>query len=431
MAAGNITVLNQADMLKRWYMDAKNLHRMDDQKNPLLGLIDKDPTGNGESWTVAVDVQNAGNGAPVYETALANTSAGVKKKFLGSFKNRYDVITIDQKVISATKGAPKGAFAPSLKTSIDGMRRQNQKMTNFQLYRDQNGSIGQIGAGFTSATGTLASATKSISQYIWNGAVLHFGPNKDGTSLRAGQVTIAGKDDATGVFRTVAPTALSTQITSIADGDYVFFSGASGTIPTGVVGAGDAVNLAGLETWIPPTEALAQTTLFGCDRSTDSRALGGIRITATGESNEEAYIDAVTQVETYAGTPKVIFCHTLRYAQLQKEMSDRIRFNKLDGKSFAKRGASDARFSFKGLVLDGASGEVTVMKDPACQFGYSWILDPETLCLLSMDTWPFVRNGDGAGSLLRDNSGTGYTSSLFGYGEMLCYAPGQNGIIIH
>jgi hypothetical protein len=414
-----VTMTTYADLLKRWYVDKKNLHTMDNGKNALLMAISKDPAGEGENWTQPIVVAAPRGGGANYTMNKANGTAGIDKKFMGDWKERYDFVSVDQKVISTSKTS-RGAFIPALKEKIDGLRRTNQRMTNFQLYRDEGGAIAQMGAITANATGTLSTATKYSLQYVAQGDILHFGANKNGTSLRAGGVTVQGVSPQAGTFRTSSPVAINTQVTSLTEGDYVFIAGTSGSTNQA---------LAGLESWIPPTEALAATTFKNCDRTIDTRALGGVRIDGSGVSNEEAMIQGVSDVEQYEGSPKFIFCHPARFAQLQKELGDRKRFVQTPGKSFASKGKVDARFGFGGLALDGASGEIIVVKDSACQYGYSWVIDPDTFTLTSCGTWPFVRNADGVQMLRED--GTGYLTELFAYGELICAAPGKNGVIAH
>jgi hypothetical protein len=427
--ATNVTMTTFGDLMKRWYVDKKNLHRMDESTNNLLKAVKKDPTGEGDTWSQPITVNTIVGGAANYTIGRANATAGVDKVFRGTWKERYDFASIDQKVISTSK-SDKGAFAPVLKLKIDGLRSHNQRMTNFQLYRDEGGAIAQIsnatstgGGVLTSATGTFTTATKTALQYVAQNHILNFGPTRDGLNLRTGAVQIQGKSDLAGIFKTTSPVPLSTQVTSIADGDYVFIAGTSGSTDSA---------LAGLESWIPATEALAATTFKNCDRTVDTRALGGIRIDgSTAGSNEEAYIDGVSTVEQYGGAPKVIMCHTLRYAQLAKELSDRKRFVTNPGQSFDGKGKT-AAISYGGLSLDGGEGEVVVVKDAACQYGYSWILNPDDFTLYSAGTWPFVR-GVGTDNLqmLRATDSGAYITELFAYGEFVCSQPGKNAIIVH
>jgi hypothetical protein len=297
-------------------------------------------------------------------------------------------------------------------------------MTNFQLFRDEGGAIGVVGTVSANATGTFDATTKTAVQFLAPGHNLVAGPNKDGSSLRAGGVTVLSKQDSAGTFKTVSPVAINTNITTLTAGDYWFIAGTSGSTDQA---------LAGMESWIPPTEALAATTFKSCDRSLDTRAMAGIRIDAVSAgSNEEAYIDAVSTVEQYDGSPKAIFAHPLRFATLAKELGDRKSFVTRPGESFTSKGRKDARISYGGISIEGANGEVIVVKDAACQYGYSWILDPSQFTLLSCGPWPCWR-GDGTDGLkmLRATDSNGYVSELFAFGEFVCESPGTNGIITH
>src|SRR5690606_16615396 len=109
-------------------------------------------------------------------------------------------------------------------------------------------AIGVVGTVSANATGTFDTTTKTAVQFLAPGHQLVAGPNKDGSSLHAGGVTILSKNDKDGTFTTVSPVAINTNITSLTAGDYWFIAGTSGSTDQA---------LAGLESWIPPTEALA------------------------------------------------------------------------------------------------------------------------------------------------------------------------------
>ncbi len=421
--ATQVTMTTAADLLKRWYVDKKKLHVMDGSANALLKAVQKDPTLEGDSWSQPIIVNSIVGGAANYTIGRGNSTAGTDKVFRGGIKERYDFADVSQKVISTSKTS-RGGFVPILQQKLDGVKRQNQRWTNFQMFRDEGGAIGVVGTVSANATGTFDTTTKTAVQFLAPGHNLVAGPNKDGTSLRSGGVTILSKNDKDGTFKTVSPVAINTNITTLTAGDYWFIAGTSGSTDQA---------LAGLESWIPPTEALAATSFKNCDRSVDTRALAGNRIDAsTAGSIEEAYIDAVATIEQYEGEPKAIFTHPLRYAQLSKELGDRKRYVTQPGQSFLAKGKKDARISYGGISVEGASGDVMVVKDAACQYGYSWIIDPSNFTLYSCGPWPFWR-GEGTDGLkmLRATDSNGYVSELFAFGEFVCEAPGKNGIIVH
>lgn len=407
-----VDMTTYAAYLKQEYVDKRHLFKMDDNKNQLLGLVKKESTWGGENWNAAIEVAGIRGGTANYDIAVANATAGTDDKFVGGWKDRIDVGLIGDKVIRVSQGA--GAIDQAFKRKMEGLKKQVQRMTNFQLYRDEGGAVGNIASAATTATGTLTDNTKQVLQFLAPGDVLHFGPNLAGTSLRAEGVTISKIQLANGTFTTTSPVALATQVTSLTANDYIFIAGTSGSAEAGQA-------LAGLQTWVPLDETTAATTLKSVDRSVDTRALAGIRVSATSDSMEESFMEGISQVEMFAGDPNVILCHPNRMSQLKKELAGKISDTRIPGKPY--RGAS--QFGFDGIKI---GSNTVVLSDPACQYRVSWCLDLETWALLSVGEWGKLRDYDGK---ILDRSGKNYQFEMIGYGEFVCYAPGRNAAIIH
>jgi hypothetical protein len=407
--------------LKKYYIGRKALYQIDSYKTPLVGMIRKDLGAGGSTWEQTVGVTNVQGGAATYTNSYANSSAGVDKVFSGNYKKRFADVKIQDFTIKSSRN-DDGAVERVLKRKIDSLKDEFMQTINFQLYRDEGGSLCQLG----SPTGSLVvfngalqanNSTLAGVQFIKPQKVINWGPNLDGTNLRgtAGAglgttlvATVASRNVFAGTFGIGTVATQGNAINPQPSGsDYIFEDGTAG------------LALAGLQSWCPLTDTLASTTFKTVDRSIDVTGLGGIRIAGVGESVEETLNDAVAAHRAMGGDPDAVMIHPKRFAQLKKEMSGRLRWVETKGKAMV--GGSNA-FSYRGLEIDGNGRPVVVYEDSACPTAVTWVIDTNTLCLRSMGQVPFVPDEDG--QLLHRIIGTdNWQSELFAYCELVCARP--------
>lgn len=406
--------------LKKYYIGKRALYQLDSYKTPLLGMIKKDQSAGGSTWEQTVGVTNVVGGAGTYTNAYANSSAGVDKVFSGNYKKRFADVKVDDFTIKSSRTG-EGAVEKVLKRKVDGLKDEFMQTVNFQLFRDEGGSLAQL-AACTGAlvvyngTAIATDSTKAGVQFIKPGKILNMGNALAGTGLESLvgtplTMTVTGRNSQAGTFTYTAGSANAHPSGSA----YVFEDGTA------------TAAIAGLRSWVPLTDTLAATTFKSVDRSIDVNGLGGIRIPGVGESIEETLNDGIATSRQYGADPDVVIVHPKRYSQLCKELSGRLRWTEVKGKPLV--GGSNS-FSFKGLEIAGGGRPCVVLEDPACQTECSWILETDSLCLRSMGMFPFVPNEDGL--MLHRIIGTAnWQSELFAYCELLCAAPGHQTVISH
>ena len=397
--------------LKKYYIGKKALYQLDNYKNPLIGMMKKDLGAGGSTWEQTVGVTNVVGGSAVYSNAYANSSQGVDKVFSGNYKKRFQDVKIQDFTIRSSNG--DGGIERVMRRKIDSLKYEFMQTINFQAYRDEGGSLVQLVATTGSnvvfnGTATCTNSTKAGMQYIKVDKTMNMGAALAGTGLEqsAGtplKLTITGRNVSAGTFTYTANSANAHPSGSA----YLFEDGSAG------------LTLAGLRSWCPLTDTLAATTFKTVDRSIDVNGLGGIRVAAVGETIEESLNDAVAVHRQLGGDPDICLIHPKRFAQLKKELGDRIRYVESKGKALV--GGKNS-FTFRGIEIDGNGRPVVVHEDAACQTECTWIIESDVFVARSQGKWPFVPSEDGL--MVRRLTGTDqWQSELFAYMETVCARP--------
>jgi len=422
--AGTATSITTFDAkLKVYYVDKKNLFKMDKQHNKLLQLVPKDPTAIGKSWVQPIESTGIVGDSANYNSGSANYTAGVDDAFEGSWKNRYALGALEDSVIRLSK-TDRGAFQSAVVNKLESVRLQMQESTNVQLFRNEGGYLSKLSALSTN-TGSLASGFESDAQFIKPGMRLVKGASIDGTNANPATVfTVAVVDQDSGTIGATSATRGNFEAGNATD--YLFKDGDPG------------ISLAGLESWIPRTAASAASTFKGVDRTQDVTRFAGSRINGTGMSVREALIKGIGTVRARGGTPSVVFLNPSKFQDLVNELGSNIRYNSVDAMSFFQKGRK-AGYGIASVSLACGGEPVEVVEETACQGNLAWILDWGSMSgtggrkwrfSYTSDGWPYNRgNGTDNATMLRQ-SGTSYVFELFGVGEMICAAPGHSGVVV-
>ena len=399
--------------LKKYYIGKKALYQLDSYKTPLIGMMKKDLGAGGSTWEQTVGVTNVVGGSATYANAYNNSTQGVDKVFSGNFKKRFADVKIQDFTVRSSNG--DGGIERVMKRKIDTLKSEFMQTLNYQAYRDEGGSLIQLVATTGSnvvfnGTATATDSTKAGIQFIKVDKTLNMGAALAGTGLEqsAGtplKLTITGRNVSAGTFSYTANTANAHPSGSA----YLFEDGSAG------------LSLAGLRSWCPLTDTLAATTFKTVDRSIDVNGLGGIRVAAVGSTIEESLNEAVAVHRQLGGDPDICLIHPKRFAQLKKELGDRVRYVETKGKPLVGANAKNS-FSFRGIEIDGNGRPVVVHEDAACQTECTWIIESDVFVARSMGKFPYVPDEDGL--LVRRLQGTDqWQSELFAYLECICARP--------
>jgi hypothetical protein len=146
------------------------------------------------------------------------------------------------------------------------------------------------------------------------------------------------------------------------------------------------LKVAGFASWIPMTAPSGSDNFFGVNRSVSPTKLAGLRFNGTGESIQDALIDATNQLAangSEAGDPDFIFINPVSYQTLVKQLTSQGVYQMIKAKI-----NEDVSISFKALVLQTANGEIAILQDRNCQSQLAWIITLKTWKLRTLGKCP-------------------------------------------
>jgi hypothetical protein len=349
--------------------------------NPALALLPKDESADGmggKSFPVPV-IYGAGQGrSATFSLAQSNQTAPSLGEFYVTTVKNYQLVTIDNQFMEATK-TNTGAFMDGATMNVNtGITNITNDLAH-DLFNDGSGSRGTYGLGSgTISTGviTLDNAAMAVQFEVGMSLVSYSVSGTTATistssakgyviavDVSAGTVTVA----ATQGGAAATPTNWSTSFPYLAvEGDVNF---ASGGLASSLM-----LKLAGFGAWIPATAPGGSDSFFGQNRSSNSTRLAGCRFNGSGETIEEALIDAaalVAQNRSAAGYPDYCFMNFTSYAALIKTLGSRVQY--VDVKH------DEIDISFEGIQVITAYGKITVLPDRNCP--------AQTAFLIAMKTW--------------------------------------------
>jgi hypothetical protein len=173
----------------------------------------------------------------------------------------------------------------------------------------------------------------------------------------------------------------------------------------------------GLRAWLP-TSVASNDNFFNVNRSSDKTRLAGIYLDCSGLDVEEALIKAETRVAREGGKPDYCFMNHTDFNRLKNELGTKIMY--VDVKA-----NTEAAINFKGIMLNGSRGVVTVLPDRDCPSGEFFMLTMPTWYLLSRGEPVQLFQADGQ-RVLREANDDAVTARVVSYTQLGCAAPGWN-----
>jgi len=241
-------------------------------------------------------------------------------------------------------------------------------ISNGVITLDNLGQVYQFGVGMALVSFSVSGLTPTQSTGAYLGYVI-------AVDTSAGTVTVsATQGGAAGT-----PTNWSTSFPYLAQvGDVNFVS--SG------LSSANMLKIAGFGAWIPSTAPGGGDSFFGVNRSVSPTKLAGYRFNGTGESIQDALIDAVNQLAAQgneAGDPDFIFINPTSYQTLVKQLTSQGVYQMIKAKI-----NEDVSISFKALVLPTANGEIAILQDRNCPSQTAYIITLKTWKLRTLGKCP-------------------------------------------
>lgn len=393
--------------LKDHYKDQR-VENMVYKNNPFMALVPKKEDFGGRKWPCPIIYGNPQGRSKTFSTA--QTRGGSSESKIESFDltrvKDYGVATIDGETMEASKG-DINAFMDAATTEIDGIIREVTHSIAFNLYRDSSAYRGQVNAEPTEEadfTITLKNTNDVVGFEVGQQCVIYSA--KSGGSQRISEsgtntFTVIAVDRQAG---TVQFDETYDSNGTIAANDYIFINGDRGN------------GISGLEDWLP-SSAPGATAFFGVARNVDPTRLGGQRLDGSSMPIEEALIEGDSVVSREGGALTHYFMNQIKFRQLKKSLGSKVQY--VDQKT------AYANVSFKGVMIEGDKGPITVLPDHNCPSDRVFGVDMSTWTLATLGKAVRVLNGDGL-QMLRQASSDGYEVRYGFYGQLGCKAPGWN-----
>ena len=342
-----------------------------------------------------------------FATAQSNATSSSLGEFLLTRVKNYAVVTVDGETIEASKGN-EYAFLEALTTETDlGLKTLGDTLSR-QLYGNQSGSIGVVGAT-PADTAVLDLATDASSLNFEVGMKIVFTDSTSTGSLRdSGEALTVTSVSRMATTNQIGVGPNLTTISGVASGDFVIPQGDLETPGTYLV-------MAGMEDWIPAS-APGSTAFFGQDRSKDVTRLGGQRV-AFDTSIKQTLIEAASIVSREGGKPDVAFLSFEDFATLEVNLDAQV--------TGARQPGPAQNFGFRTLQVYGPHGIVDVVADKDCTTGTGYLVQLDTFGLYSIGDAVGILSHDG-NKMLRQNGYDGVEVRMGGYYQMGCRAPGYN-----
>jgi hypothetical protein len=440
--SGALGMQEISGILKQIY-DGQKLAILYYKNNPLYSLLRKKEDFVGETYPLPTIYETPSGIANVFANAqlpnqLINSGTGIGGnqgpakfvKFMLTRASLYGVHIIDrQAMLSASENI--GAFVNGQMASMDAMIQGTTNLLSQQIYRSGSGSIGSISS---ISTGVITLVNPTDARYFTVGQVMlatSADPVQGATVTQrtgygyvvsinrsAGQVTV-GNAAAANPSTPATPTGWQA-------GDYVAINGTSPlngpTISSNFV----PVAMTGLAAWIGNSQNITSSDVFfGVNRYADTWRLGGgfYDGSQNGQSVEEALYDGSTQLFMEGGYPNYCFVGPNAYAALQKSCAARnIYESKIEG---PKDQNGNVMVFFKGIEIQGAGSNFTVVADRNCPPYTAYLLTMDDWALYSLKQAPHIVDDDGV-SFLRQASADAFEFRLAAYAQVGCAAPGHS-----
>lgn len=393
------------ELTKRLY--PKGIDEILYKKSPAWGMITKWKGFSDEAKFLVWKFATGGGSSSVFANAQANKGVSSFKRPLITRTKEYALASMDGEMLDATD-ANSERLAETFKVAMDDALYNIQSSLSYSMFRNGGGARGQLlasssGAGTTQITLTSSSSAQGLEKGMW----VNSAPT-DGTSgsVRVGKAQITAVDRTSGAVKLTTSAAWSTLIPGMTDGDYLFRDGDFGNV------------IKGFQAWVPDAAPSPGENYFGIDRSSDTR-LYGLRYAPSSGNIEEILVAANALAVEAGSEPDLVILNPLDMANLVNQLGSK-RTIPIDAKS-----ADKPSIGYRGVMLNGASGPLTVLSDPKCQRYKAWMLTQETWEIWSLKDVPRVLNRDGQ-ETLREASADADELRLGGYLQMVCTNPNAN-----
>lgn len=389
---------NQDAVLKEFYRNYDVINETF-KSRPLLAMMAKDASIQGKVTPVPLIYGNPQGTSASFTVAQSNQTQLYDTAFYVRTVPRYTIAGITGELIASSR-SNMGSFLKEATSTINASVEGHMQKINIDLYGDGTGNIGRV----QSISGTVITLTVAADtrKFEYGMKIVGCATLTGGTpSATAGTVTAVDYGAGT-VTVDALPTGLVATWYLFVEGDY----GACAK---------------GLKAIFPIVAPTTGDNFWGVDRSINPVRLAGSRVVATGSPISEALTDLLAQIVFMGGKPDVAVINTLRFYELSKELQGQVRYENVVLEE-------EGNIVFSAIVLATPFGVVKVLADSACDYNLGYILQLNTLEILSKMSLGNMIDDDGL-SMLRTSNADQVEVRIRSYWNVSCKAPAYNGVV--
>lgn len=389
-----------AAALKQHYTDDR-VRNLVYQNNPFLAIVPKMEAFGGKNLPIPIQYGVPGARSATFDAGLVAHKAATSSAFKDFVLTRvqdYCLASIDNETMEASIGNPN-AFMEAASNEIDSALISCTRSLATALFRDGSGFIGTVNGAPVGTTIQLLDPESVVNFEV---GMLIDGEDAVPATHAGGTIIAVDRDLGTITLDVIGGIVANDQL--YVRGDRVAFNGKK---------------LSGLSAWVPDA-APGAALFFGVDRTADSTRLGGVRSTA-GANKIDKLTNAAARLAREGGRPTHCFMNHLEYAELLKELNDKV--------SYAEVAAYErGDISFAGCRVHTPTGAVIVTPDHNCPTGKAYLLQMDTWKLYSLGGAPKILQSDGM-RMLRETNADAVEVRVGYYAQLGCRAPGYNCVI--
>lgn len=403
-------------MLKKYYADGRP--QLEAYKNfPTLRLLKKVTDWTGENYEVPLWDETGQAVAHDFSTAQEGKSSAGEGSFVRwsvSDANFYGFAKLNRKVMKASMGNAR-AFLSHYTEKVDGTLQLMGREMASKIFRTRRHLRGVVSSGSTLAAGIVVLTERTDVVMLSVGMRLTFcdASNSDALiTFASDNPVIVSIDRSAGSFVVGdGPGGAAIDLTTagsvaVAAGDKIYRKG-------DVLTASDTLGFAGFDEWIPST-APGSTSFYGVDRSVDTDKRGGLRVSGTGLTMEDALIEGSQRAFESGVKLTHWICNPLRFGQLTREMGSKLERNQ----------QASQQLGVRAFDVTTNAGDQVLYADPFCQPNVIWGITASTWKIISRGPLPEIFDEDFR--MLREATSDDYEVRLGGYGQVVCHYPGGN-----
>lgn len=382
----------------------------------VVSSLPKSEDFNGELQVVAIQNEYGQGVSSRFQNASLAAVQSSYKKFQVYRVTKYAIARVTGEAMDAAKG--EGALVDLWRNEMDSTGKQCLEDLEVDFMGNGSGVRGQVSSGSTVSSTTITLAKVSdVAKFKLNMTVQCVSTNTLSPTLLPGSAPITAIDRLNGTLTiAVAWNSVFTGIT--AGSTYIIRGGDYASSGTAAVSIGFPGYIVGGTT---------PGTLWGLDRNSDPVRLAGETYSGSGQTIENAIIEASALVAQQGGSqPNLLVMHPRDLADFKKALGTKVMYTRgsMSG-STAKGSGSGAEVSFSTIEIDGDDGTISIISSPFQTRNTAFLMYQDCWKLHSLGGAPQLDSRDG-NTFLRMVDADAFEARWKYYGNFECNEPYSN-----